>query len=105
MLIDQPPPPELIAKLVRLLEAMLKPDPQPPTDVTDSPADAMARRMPELSVIEASNLLYATNALGLTDVPHIFGKVSAERTADPSKWITVQGWKAMGMEPPGRGVN
>ena len=93
---------DLHPQLVEVLEAMTRPDPKRPT-MLDSPAEALARRMPGVGAVGAANLLYVTNAMGLTVVPQILGLVAPDWTADPTRWITVEGWRAMGTtRKPGR---
>jgi hypothetical protein len=75
---------------------MAQPYPLPPATF-DSPAVAVCRRLPELTGIEAAEMLCTLNALGLTKVPYIAGMVSAAATADLAKWITDDGWAALGV--------
>lgn len=79
-----------------VLGAITQPDPRPPVDL-DSPAAAVCRRLPELADADAAEVLCTLNALGLTKVPYIAGMVSPARTADLTKWITVDGWAALGV--------
>ena len=85
-------PPRVLA----VLAAMTQPDPLPPA-AFDSPAAAVRRRLPELTGIEAAETLCTLNALGLTKVPYVVGVVSAAATADLAKWITEDGWAALGV--------
>lgn len=89
-------PVDLPPRVLAVLEAMTQPDPLPPARF-DSPAAAVCRRLPEMTGIEAAESLCALNALGLTKVPYVVGVVSAATTADLAKWITENGWAAVGV--------
>ncbi len=80
-----------------VLEAMTRPDPAPRTEL-DSPAQAIARRVPGFTDASAADILETLNALGLTDVPYVRGMVSPSSTASPRAWITERGWEVLGME-------
>ena len=73
-----------------VLAAITLPDPQPPV-APDSPSAAIHRRLPELPVERAAEILHDLNLLGLTAVPYIKGMVSPTSTADVEKWITPEG--------------
>ena len=75
---------------------MTWPDHRSP-DELDSPALALCRRLPTLTPARAADVLRNLNALGLTDVPYIEGMLRPEATADLTKWITEEGWKALGL--------
>ncbi len=75
---------------------MTQPDPLPPARF-DSPAAAVCRRLPELSEAAAAEILCTLNALGLTKVPYITGMVSPAATAGLAKWVTDDGWAALGV--------
>jgi hypothetical protein len=79
-----------------VLEALSLPDPAPRHSV-DSAVDAVQRRLRSRSRDEIRLALERLNALGLTSVPYIPGMVSPAATAQPSKWITEEGWEALGM--------
>ncbi len=85
-------PPRVLAAL----EAMTQPDPLPPA-AFESPAAAVRRRLPELTGIDAAEILSTLNALGLTKVPYVVGVASAAATANLAKWITEDGWAALGV--------
>jgi hypothetical protein len=82
---------------LEVLEAMTRPDSEPPAAVLDSPSTAIHRRLPELAAEQAAEILHDLNLLGLTAVPYIKGMVSPTSTADLEKWITPEGWRALGM--------
>jgi hypothetical protein len=79
-----------------VLEAMTQPDPLPPV-MLDSPAAAIRRRLREFTEIETAETLCTLNALGLTKVPYLVGLVSPAATADLARWITEEGWAALGV--------
>jgi hypothetical protein len=90
-------PEDLPPRVLAVLEAMTQPDPLPPA-AFDSPAAAVRRRLPELTGIEAAETLCTLNALGLTKVPYVVGVASsAAATANLAKWITEDGWVALGV--------
>lgn len=79
-----------------VLEAMTRSEPRPAVAL-DSPAGAVCRRLPELTNVDAAEILFTLNALGLTNVPYVVGMVSPAATADLTKWITEDGWAALGV--------
>jgi hypothetical protein len=79
-----------------VLEAMTRLDPGQPT-VLDSPAEAIRRRLPHIGTARAVEILRDLNALGLTNVPYSEGMVSITATADLTRWITEEGWRALGL--------
>lgn len=81
-----------------VLHALTLPDPAP-REVLDSPARAVARRMIACTPLDVERALEGLNGLGLTGVPYIQGNASPRVTAEPSRWITEEGWKALGMKP------
>lgn len=89
-------PVDLPLRILAVLEAITQPDPQPPVAL-DSPAAAVCRRLPEVTGLEAAEILCTLNALGLTKVPYAVGVVSAAATADLAKWITDDRWAALGV--------
>ena len=89
-LLDLPP------RVFAVLEAMAQPDPLPPV-MLDSPAAAIRRRLRQLTEVEVAEILCTLNALSLTKVPYVVGVVSAAATADLPKWITKNGWAALGV--------
>lgn len=89
-------PVDLPPRVLAVLEAMTQPDPLPPARF-DSPAAAVCRRLPEITGIEAAESLCTLNALGLTKVPYVVGVVSPNSTEDLPKWITENGWVALGV--------
>jgi hypothetical protein len=88
-------PVDLPPRLLAVLEAMTRPDPQAPLEL-DSPGSAIHRRLPAVTFTEAAGILHGLNALGLTKVPYVVGVVSAAATADLARWITEEGWAALG---------
>lgn len=86
-----------------VLRAMIRPDPAPPVEF-DTPAEAIARRLPGYGVDTIAAILHGLNALGLTSVPYVSAKATAASTADPKRWITDQGWAVLqGAFDPGGG--
>lgn len=79
-----------------VLEALTLPDPAPRRTI-DSAVDAVHRRLRSRSQDEIRVALDRLNALGLTAVPYVLGMVSPTATAQPNKWITEEGWEALGM--------
>lgn len=86
------PPPHRPA----VLEALTQPNPRPLLAL-DGRAAAVCRRPPELTGVEAAEILCTLNAPGLTKMPCVAGIVSLSVAADPEKWITEEGWAAPGV--------
>lgn len=85
---------DITADMRAVLKAMVLPDPAPRI-AFDSPAEAIARRLPSYAVDVVAETLYELNALGLTRVPGVNGTMSPTSTAHPEWWITEEGWKVL----------
>ncbi len=81
---------------IPVLEAMAQPDPRPPLAL-ESRAAAVCRGLPEPNDLEAEEVLCNLNAPGLTKMPCVAGIVSPSVAADLEKWITEEGWAALGV--------
>ncbi len=82
-----------------VLQALQLPDPAP-RHIIDSPAQAVARRLPEMPEADIAAALEALNALRLVNVPYVRGNVTPRATTDTKSWITEEGWQALGGQRP-----
>lgn len=80
-----------------VLEALTLPDPAPQEQL-DSPAYAVVRRLPHLTIAQAATALDGLNGLGFIRVKYLMGPVSPMRTENTRGWITEEGWRELGME-------
>lgn len=77
-----------------VLEVLTLPDPAP-QEKLDSPAYAVVRRLPHITIAQAATALDGLNRLGFIRVKYLLGPVSPMRTENPREWITEEGWSML----------